>query len=731
MTQANTSSQKKKQIDNLPLVNFVGAGPGAEDLITVRGQRALEEADLVLYAGSLVNPIHLNRCKSTSVHLDTASMNLEEQVTSMAKAAKEGQVVVRLHTGDPAMYGAINEQIKGLSSQGIGVQIIPGVSSVFAAAAALGCELTCPDISQSVVLTRTPGRTPMPKDEKASSFAKTGATLVFFLSTGKINELMQSLRTEGNLDADTPAALVYRVSWPDERILRGTISNLAQKCEEAGVGRQALILVGKALGESDTSSLLYNAKFSHGYRNSLAREHFDGHCALYAFNQASLQRAIEIATGLGVACTIYSTRTAKNIPNTQNSKDFLDSLLNHSSQGSQDIHEHEIERKGGLTQINFVPIQKHNFDALLQAQWDNYDAHIFVGNTSFTISKIAPQLNKTASKKTNKKACPAVIACPESGAHIMSLTAGFRGNANRLSRRIARITGGQAVVTSSTEQYNFLNLAKLNLAQIKVSYTKYEQRKPALEKNCVTVVGLGSGSENQITPEVNEILRQCDIIAGYNKYVDFIRPRIANKPIIQNGMLGEVQRCTDTLATAAQGKHVCMVCSGDPGILAMAGLLFELRARNAEFKDVKIKVLPGITAANIAAASLGAPLQNGFSLISLSDLLVPTDEVRQNIKAVAKSALPVAIYNPAGKKRRSLLAEALATFKEERGTEILAAYVRHAGRPQEEKWIGKLGDFPEQEVDMSTLVLIGSERTVFSNDTLYEARGYADKYLEK
>lgn len=182
---------------NTPLVEFVGAGPGAEDLITLRGLRALEQADLVVYAGSLVNPGHLKRCKPDCECRDSAAMNLGEQVAAMSEAALAGKRVVRLHTGDPAMYGAINEQIRALAEKGIASRIVPGVSSVFGAAAALGCELTCPDVSQSVVLTRTPGRTPMPKGENAAAFARTGATLVFFLSTGKIDDLMTDLMGGG------------------------------------------------------------------------------------------------------------------------------------------------------------------------------------------------------------------------------------------------------------------------------------------------------------------------------------------------------------------------------------------------------------------------------------------------------------------------------------------------------------------------------------------------------
>ena len=217
----------------------------------------------------------------------------------------------------------------------------------------------------------------------------------------------------------------------------------------------------------------------------------------------------------------------------------------------------------------------------------------------------------------------------------------------------------------------------------------------------------------------------------YSTYQAVSGAGVAGWKDLENGMKGEVERCRDALAAAAAGATVCMVCSGDPGILAMAGLLFELRAREQAFRDLPIRVLPGITAASTAAAALGAPLQNGFSLVSLSDLLVPADEVRRNLRAVAQSALPVTLYNPAGRKRRRLLAEALDIFREARGGDILCAFVRHAGRPEETRWIGRLADLPADDVDMSTLVLIGSARTVTDQGALFEARGYAEKYLDK
>ena len=863
------------------LVEFVGAGPGAEDLITVRGLRALEQADLVVYAGSLVNPAHLKACKANCTCLDSASMNLGEQIEAMSDAALAGKRVVRLHTGDPAMYGAINEQIRGLAQKGVAASIIPGVSSVFAAAAALGCELTSPDVSQSVVLTRTPGRTPMPQGEDAAAFARTGAMLVFFLSTGKVGELMRHLMEQGGLAEGTPAAIVYRASWPDERILRGTVGDIARQAEEAGLGRQALVIVGRALGANGTASRLYDADFSHGYRNRLVSEDFDGRCALYAFTDKGLTRAREIAAGLGLPTVLHSTHPS------------------------------------GAEGIVHIPAQ--DFDSRLAANWAQFDAHIFIGATGIPFRKAAPLLR-------DKNIDPAVLACPESGSHVIALTSGHFGGTNRLARRIARITGGQAVIGSpadvnslpafddaaaqeharilNPEAVRALNAALLdgspiafcgtravferhfastgqvaffenpqdvtcghailwdsentlpeevlyldvssrafvlgvgcrrgvkpqelrlvaerylsefglnaeNIASIATCTVKEDE--PAIlglgeawqvpvafhsaeeldavpvsapsekvrekvgtasvcEAACllsagygsipqpalyapksafgdvtlalarlphlpvpksgqgeIVVAGLGSGAPGHITPDVDTALRRCDTVAGYSHYVDFIRDRIAGKPVIQNGMKGEVERCLSALEAALDGQNVCMVCSGDPGILAMAGLLYELRTREPRFRDIPIRVLPGITAATIAASSLGAPLQNGFSLVSLSDLLVPADEVRRNIRSVAQSLLPVALYNPAGRKRRDLLEETLAVFREHRGEDVLCAYVKNAGREQETKWVGKLSEFPAAEVDMSTLIIIGGPRTRLDSGVLYEPRGYVEKYME-
>ena len=665
---------------NMPFVEIVGAGPGAEDLITVRGLRALQQADLVVYAGSLVAPALLRHCRPDCLCRDSASMDLAEQVAVMSEAALAGKRVVRLHTGDPALYGAIDEQIRGLAQRGITVRITPGVSSVFAAAAALGCELTGPGTAQSVVLTRTPGRTPMPAGEQAAAFARTGATLAFFLSTGKVADLMAELQDAGGLAPDTPAAAVYRASWPDEQVVRGTVADLARKVEEAGFRRQSLILVGRALAASATVSRLYDGSFSHGYRNSLPDEAFLGTCALYAASPAGLAQARTLAAALAQgdapAPVIFAACPADDQqPAPQPVADMAAALA----------------------------------DAL-----PRFDAHIILG----TPRQVLPLLPAATGDA-------AVICCAESGRHAVCLLDGPDHAGDRLTRRVARITGGLAITGPTEAEKENDTPAAVSPAATTASAV------PSSPHGEVLVVGLGSGDPAQLTPEVDAALRRCDTVAGYSKYVDFIRDRIHGKRLIETGMKGEVERCRDALAAAAAGATVCMVCSGDPGILAMAGLLFELRAREQAFRDLPIRVLPGITAASTAAAALGAPLQNGFSLVSLSDLLVPADEVRRNLRAVAQSALPVTLYNPAGRKRRRLLAEALDIFREARGGDILCAFVRHAGRPEETRWIGRLADLPADDVDMSTLVLIGSARTVTDRGALFEARGYAEKYLDK
>jgi len=247
------------------MVHFVGAGPGGVDLITVRGARLLSEADCIIYAGSLVNPALLDYKKDSCAVYDSAAMTLEDVTSAMRKMEEEGKTTVRLHTGDPSLYGAIREQMDILDEYSIEYDVTPGVSSFSGAAAALQAEYTLPDVSQSVIITRMAGRTPVPEGEKLSSMAKHGCTMVLFLSTGLL-ETVETELMEGGYNADTPAAIVYKATWPEQKVFRCTVSTLANTAKENNITKTALITVGGFLGDRYERSKLYDPEFTHEYR---------------------------------------------------------------------------------------------------------------------------------------------------------------------------------------------------------------------------------------------------------------------------------------------------------------------------------------------------------------------------------------------------------------------------------------------------------------------------------
>lgn len=249
------------------MITFVGAGPGAEDLITVRGQDLLKEADIVVYAGSLVNPGLLSLCREDCEIYNSAKMTLEEVMDVMTVGERSGKKVVRLHTGDPCLYGAIREQMDELEKLDIPYEVCPGVSSFCGAAAALGAEYTLPGVSQSVVITRMAGRTPVPERESIRSFAAHQATMVIFLSTGMLKELSAELIC-GGYDPDTPAAIVYKATWPEEKVLRCTVKDLAETAAGEHVTKTALIVVGGILEGGYERSKLYDPSFTTEFREA-------------------------------------------------------------------------------------------------------------------------------------------------------------------------------------------------------------------------------------------------------------------------------------------------------------------------------------------------------------------------------------------------------------------------------------------------------------------------------
>jgi len=249
------------------MVYFVGAGPGAADLITVRGYKLLAEADVIIYAGSLVNPELLEIAKKDCVIYDSASMTLEEVFAVMKEAEEAGKRTVRLHTGDPSMFGAIREQMDLLDHCGIPYEVVPGVSSLFGAAAALKAEFTLPGVSQTVIVTRMAGRTPVPDKEEISLLASHQATMAIFLSAGLLEPLRERLLA-GGYRKDTPAAIVYKATWPDEKVIHGAVDNLPQMAAENGITKTALIIVGDFLGDRYDRSKLYDPAFVHGFREA-------------------------------------------------------------------------------------------------------------------------------------------------------------------------------------------------------------------------------------------------------------------------------------------------------------------------------------------------------------------------------------------------------------------------------------------------------------------------------
>lgn len=249
------------------MVYFVGAGCGAPDLITVRGDRLLRRADVIIYAGSLVNPELLTTAKTSCEIYNSAVMTLEEVIEVMRQAEQEEKLTVRLHTGDPCLYGAIREQMDLLEELGISYEIVPGVSSFCGAAAAVKAEYTLPDVSQTVIISRMAGRTPVPDREEIARLAEHQATMVLFLSTGLLEDLsVQLLR--GGYSEDTPAALVYKASWPDEKVCRCTVGTLLQTAKENKISKTALVLVGRFLGDEYQRSKLYDPGFSHEFRKA-------------------------------------------------------------------------------------------------------------------------------------------------------------------------------------------------------------------------------------------------------------------------------------------------------------------------------------------------------------------------------------------------------------------------------------------------------------------------------
>lgn len=247
-------------------VFFIGAGPGDPDLITVKGKKIVEKADIIIYAGSLVNPEIIGCRKSSSRVYNSAGMTLDEVIEVILEGVNNNELVARVHTGDPSIYGAIREQMDILEKHGIEYEVIPGVSSFVASAAALKKEFTLPDVSQTVICTRLEGRTPVPASESLESLASHKASMAIFLSVHMIDDVVKRLNK--HYDIYTPVAIVQKATWEDQKIVTGTLENISQKVKESGINKTAQILIGKFLGDEYSLSKLYDKNFSHEFREA-------------------------------------------------------------------------------------------------------------------------------------------------------------------------------------------------------------------------------------------------------------------------------------------------------------------------------------------------------------------------------------------------------------------------------------------------------------------------------
>ena len=499
------------------MIHIVGAGPGAVDLITVRGQKLLSEADVVIYAGSLVSRALLDWARQDAMIYDSASMDLEQVMEVMEQAERDGLTTVRLHTGDPCLYGAIREQMDGLDARGIQYDICPGVSSFCGAAAALGMEYTLPGISQSVVITRMAGRTPVPERESIGKFAAHGSTMVIFLSAGMTGELSDELM-KGGYPGDTPAAIVYKATWPDEKTVRCTVATLKETADREGIHKTALIVVGNTVAQTGYErSKLYDPAFTTGFR--AGREDVPG----------------------------------------------------------------------------------------------------------------------------------------------------------------------------------------------------------KMEPGTLYVVGMGPGEKKQMTGQALEVMGRCQVIAGYTVYVDLVRGLFPQKEFLTTAMTREEERCRKAFECCMEGKNTAMICSGDAGVYGMAGLILELAQ---QYPGVRVRIVPGITAACAGAAVLGAPLMHDFAVISLSDRLTPLEDIWNRVEAAAKSDFVICLYNPASKGRPDFFRQACTRILKYRKGDTVCGLAVNIGREGEETEVLTLEKLKDRRVDMFTTVYIGNSHSMQIGSYMVTPRGY-------
>ncbi len=386
-------------------VYFIGAGPGDPELITIKGEKRIAAAGLILYAGSLVPKEILRAARSNAEIHDTVRMPLDRQIDLMANAAWEGKAVARVHTGDPSIFGAIHEQMRGLRARNVAFEVVPGVSSVFAAAAALNLEFTLPELTQTLILTRVSGRTRVPEKERLRDLARHRASLAIFLSASLLPQVVSEL-AEAGYAADTAVAVVYRASWPDQIAVRATLGTIEAEAGRAGLTNQSLIIVSPGLDKQPAPTV------SHLYGAYQDRERTRSGHAIFAMTEPAIA---------------FARRLLNELPNA--ALFVPETLIKDDSDAEK-----------------MIAIRNGVRDAL-QNEFLRAESLICIMASGIVVRSIAPLL-------TNKHRDPAVIVSDPQGKFIVSLLGGHEGGANALAQRIARFSGGQAVVTTASDNRN-------------------------------------------------------------------------------------------------------------------------------------------------------------------------------------------------------------------------------------------------------------------------------------
>lgn len=393
--------------DDSRVVYFIGAGPGDPELLTLKARRLIQQADLILYAGSLVDEAILAHARPDAARHNSGGMSLDEQISLMGAAARRGQRVVRLHTGDPAIYGATFEQMRRLEAEDIPYRIVPGVTSALAAAAALGIELTVPERTQTVIFSRLSGRTKVPEREALRRLASHRSTLVLFLSAGMIERVVAELTAAGYAP-QTPIAVVFRVTWPDERIIRGTLADIGARVRAAEITHHALIVLSPALDEQVAAG----APDSHLYTTAQAPPATKRTAAIISLTRGGTATGKRLLVAMEDAVLYAPAR-------------FLDSRSEANGAGRVQGYEISVRQ-------------------VLQSAFQSHTALVAIMASGIVVRELAPLMR-------SKHADPAVVVLDEAGRYAISLLSGHRGGANRLAQRVAVLLGGTAVLTTASD----------------------------------------------------------------------------------------------------------------------------------------------------------------------------------------------------------------------------------------------------------------------------------------